>query len=333
MTGPCFVNGRCCGIRGGGGGGGEKLKVTGSKKVLGVVLDSLLNFKDHIQEKTKAGFAALRSLDSFVVGHRECSQSVYMRLFKALVLPIIEYGAPVFVSALTECCKEFGNIQRCAMVKASGCFCSTSTDTLEVLTNATPIDLHLKMRQAQEVVRISAKYDDEPIREEFNDWIGGGNAVGRKPTIFHMLMCRFREISGRLEFDSIEKDFKYSKDLMGLIKEEGMLDVEEFKNTKTDQVENIREILEQIDDNDIVAFTNCSALGNPGPTGAGAVVYLKGYYSSPILLKKGVSPLSNNYTGKLVGIQIALEFMVSLEEQKNSLRTEYPFFSHTVSLS
>ena len=48
-----------------------------------------------------------------------------MRLFKALVLPIIEYGAPVLVSALTECCKEFGKIQRWAMVKASGCLSST----------------------------------------------------------------------------------------------------------------------------------------------------------------------------------------------------------------
>ena len=84
--------------------------------VRGVVLDSLLNFKNHIQEKTKAEFAALRSLDCFVVGHRGCSQSVYMRLFKALVLPIIEYSAPVLVSALTECCKGFGKIQRCAMV-------------------------------------------------------------------------------------------------------------------------------------------------------------------------------------------------------------------------
>ena len=87
-------------------------------------------------------------------------------------------------------------------------------------------------------------------------WIGGGNAVGRKPTIFHMLMCRFREMSGKLEFDSIEKDFKYSKDLMGLIKEKGKIDVEEFKNAKTDQVENIREILGQIDENETVAITD-----------------------------------------------------------------------------
>ena len=92
---------------------------------------------------------------------------------------------------------------------------------------------------------------------------------------------------------------------MGLIKEKGKIDVEEFKNTKTDQVENIREILGQIDENEIVAFTNGSALANPRPTGDGAVVYLKGYHSFPILLKKVVSPLNNNYTEELVEILIA----------------------------
>ena len=45
------------------------------------------------------------------------------------------------------------------------------------------------------------------------------------------------------------------------------------------------------------------------------MVYLKGYQSSPILLKKGVSPQRNNNTGELVGILIALEFLVSLDEQ------------------
>ena len=58
-------------------------------------------------------------------------------------------------------------------------------------------------------MRISAKHEDDPIREEFNTWIRGGNTVGRTPTIFHLLMCRFREMSGRLQFDSVEKDFKF----------------------------------------------------------------------------------------------------------------------------
>ena len=78
--------------------GEDQYKVTGSKKVLEVVLDISLNFKDHVQEKTKAGFAALRGIDGFVVGHRGYSQSIYMELYhKALVLPVIEYGAPVIV--------------------------------------------------------------------------------------------------------------------------------------------------------------------------------------------------------------------------------------------
>ena len=35
-----------------------------------------------------------------------------------------------------------------------------------------------------------------------------------------------------------------------------------------------------------------SALSNPGPTGAGAVIYLDGYDANPILLIKGVNPIS-----------------------------------------
>ena len=50
--------------------GDEKLKVVKSKKVLGVVIDNQLNFHEQIQERVKAGFRALKSLDCFVKGHR-----------------------------------------------------------------------------------------------------------------------------------------------------------------------------------------------------------------------------------------------------------------------
>ena len=60
---------------------------------------------------------------------------------------------------------------------------------------------------------------------------------------------------------------------------------------KSDQVNNVKEILSQIKENEVVIFTDGSALGNPGPTGAGALVYLNGYQSSPILHKKVKVPL------------------------------------------
>ena len=43
------------------------------------------------------------------------------------------------------------------------------------------------------------------------------------------------------------------------------------------------------------------------------VVYMNGYQSVPVLLKKSVNPMSNNYTCELVGIQIALEFRSKLD--------------------
>ena len=115
--------------------GGEILKMVKSKKVLGIVLNEKLSFKEHIQEKTSAGFKALKSIDSFIRGNKGRSQYVSMRLYKALVCPVMDYGAPVLVKATSECSKEFGKFQRAAMLKASGCLSSTSTDAIEVLTN------------------------------------------------------------------------------------------------------------------------------------------------------------------------------------------------------
>ena len=86
---------------------------------------------------------------------------------------------------------------------------------------------------------------------------------------------------------------------MGMIIEREIFDSEEFTNSKEEQEENIREFLNQSTDQDVLLFTDGSALGNHGPTGAGAVAYIDGYNSSPILLKKGGRPISNNYTGEL----------------------------------
>ena len=44
-------------------------------------------------------------------------------------------------------------------------------------------------------------------------------------------------------------------------------------------------------------------------------MYLDGYEAAPVLLKKGVSPYSNNFTGELVGIQIFIRFGSKLYRQ------------------
>ena len=124
-------------------------------------------------------------------------------------------------------------------------------------------------------------------------------------------------MKGLGEFDKIEKDFKYSREYMALIQVIGFLHTEKFANTKEDQEVNIREVLDQCSSQDVLLFTDGSALTNLGPTGAGVVIYLDGYSTSHILSQKGVSPLSNNYKGELVGIQIVLDFLVEIDTVKH----------------
>ena len=45
---------------------------------------------------------------------------------------------------------------------------------------------------------------------------------------------------------------------------------------KTAKEENINDVLSKIDSECVAAFTDGSALGNPGPTGSGAVIYYQG---------------------------------------------------------
>lgn len=111
---------------------GETLKLSESKKIPGIVLDSNLTLKNHIQGKSKAGFSILRCLDSFIHGQRGCSQS-FTRLWFYL------YLNTVIVSSLNECCNGFGKVQISAMIKVTGCLNSTSTESFEILTNSPPI--------------------------------------------------------------------------------------------------------------------------------------------------------------------------------------------------
>ena len=53
----------------------------------------------------------------------------------------------------------------------------------------------------------------------------------------------------------------------------------------------LRDFLNQSTDREVLLFTDGSALGNPGPTGAGAVAYVDGYKCSPVLLKKRCQPI------------------------------------------
>ncbi|XP_053385699.1 uncharacterized protein LOC123536047 [Mercenaria mercenaria] len=253
----------------------ETIKVVRQKKVLGIIIDDELSFYVHVDNRTRSGFKALRSISHFGNDKRGCDQEIFMRLYKTLVLPVMDYGMPVVASATDYAEKEFGKVQRKALLTATGCMSSTATDQLEVMTGTLPISLHLKCKNAEELIRFYSKVEENPIKQDLQAWMT--DRAKTNNCMYKLLISHFNEVKGKTELEHVETDFKYSKEgglelcrKVSYIKNE-----EEHLNNKDQQVENIIEIISKLTDREISMFTDGSTLGNPGPTGAGACIYLK----------------------------------------------------------
>ena len=66
-----------------------------------------------------------------------------------------------------------------------------------------------------------------------------------------------------------------------------------------------------------MAFTDGSFLGNPGPTGAGAAIYMIGMISHAERLKGGICKNGSNYIGEVIGLKITLKYIAEEAEVSN----------------
>ena len=89
--------------------GKHPLKTSKAEKDLGVIVDSQLNFKDHISQATTKANRILgvirRSFDHLTV-------HTFVQLYKALVRPILEYGHSVWQPALETLQQDIEDVQR-----------------------------------------------------------------------------------------------------------------------------------------------------------------------------------------------------------------------------
>ena len=75
----------------------------------------------------------------------------------------------------------------------------------------------------------------------------------------------------------------------------------------------VTKLINYIKDSTIAIFTDGSSLINPGPTGAGAVIFRAGMNKPPIKLAKAVSSNNTNYHGEIDTILLALKHILSAQ--------------------
>ena len=74
----------------------------------------------------------------------------------------------------------------------------------------------MKLRQAQELVRLVAKNEGDSLKGDWDDWRSSEGIFRGYPNLFRMFLTRFNEVREDLKFSRIEEDFKYDSSYMGL---------------------------------------------------------------------------------------------------------------------
>ena len=70
-------------------------------------------------------------------------------------------------------------------------------------------------------------------------------------------------------------------------------------------------IKKDINDNTMLAYTDGSALKNPGPTGVGVLIKVKGHTSIPVKLAKAISSKGTSFDGELAAILMATQYALT----------------------
>ena len=77
----------------------------------------------------------------------------------------MDYGIAALSPVTDKACNELCQVQRAALLNATGYLANSSTEVVEILPNCYPLHLYLKLRQAVELLRIQSKHDNEPIKK------------------------------------------------------------------------------------------------------------------------------------------------------------------------
>ena len=292
------------------------LQYNKNPKLLGVHLDEKLNFKKHIEiisHKASRCLGVLREIN----GIAKLSSKKLIQLYFGLVRPVLEYGCLAWQTATSQDLKPLENIQKKALALCLKAPITSSREALEVASGIPPIDLRLSEIAVREVAKINAKSTDHPLKLQLNQCIEeepGSRFIGP----FNLALSQAAEMQQTtdISINMIQPEPAYNPgDLVRTIQQPNYWSqLGSSKNRTSVQQEIgqniIHEFLSEAPVRSCFAFTDGSCLENPGPCGAGAVIF---FPDDPIgvELTRPVAARGYILLAELVAILMVLELAVS----------------------
>ena len=286
-------------------------------KLLGITLDEQLSFDTHIQNVTKKASSSLKIIRE-VKGISRVSTCKLLRLYVTVVRPILEYGSVIWQGS--KHVNRLSTVQRKALCLCLGLPGTAGTETVEVVSGIPPLDIYFRQTSVRELAKIQAKSIRQPIKILLNNMTETEKTQEdiSRPAISPVRLALTyasemeKETGVNIQFMEEEPEYEPGSIGMSASAPQYWSRLGSSKSSSSDQQEQGRELIldmmMEAPEGTTFAFTDGSCLTNPGPCGAGAVIYQD--HHQPVCLKRPVSRRGSILLGELVAILITLEFMV-----------------------
>ena len=139
--------------------GEQKIEVVEKTKFLGLIWDSKLNFKAHIEYIKKKCMKAMNILRVLAHSDWGADQSTLLHLYRALVRSKLDYGCIVYGSARESYLKKLDPIQNNALRLCLGAFRSTPIESLYVEADESPLEYRRNKLALQYGIELKANRD------------------------------------------------------------------------------------------------------------------------------------------------------------------------------
>lgn len=182
---------------------GATVEARDTVKLLGVVFDREMRWKEHVQQVVKRAARAV----SATSGLRHLRPMQMRQLYQACVTPVVDYASTVWHDPLKDKMhlRALATIQREALIRILSAFKTVATQTMEVEAYLPPTRLRLKQRAQQVVLDLYTLPKGHPAREILDRAERRVAAKGTTPRCNLMQTLKTMDISKLRMLETIDR--------------------------------------------------------------------------------------------------------------------------------
>ncbi|MEW8545908.1 MAG: ribonuclease H family protein, partial [Candidatus Thiodiazotropha sp.] len=296
-------------------------------KILGITLDEKLNFQAHMANTERKAAKALAVIRE-VKGITRVSSQKLVHLYIALVRSIAEYGCIIWQTVSRQDLKGLEAVQRKALALCMGLPMTSSREALEVAAGVLPLDLHFSEVAIASMARIMAKSPYNHLKQKLDEvMLSDHCSQERFFTPIGLAVTQVNEMKRQtglgIQFVQPEPAYTEKSRVRTIEKPSYWSQLGSSKTRNSEQQvkgkQLISKLVQEVPEDTVISFTDGSCVSNPGPCGAGAVIYYPNH-SSPVTLKRPVSAHGSILLAELVAILAVVENLSSRQAPVSHVR-------------